>query len=262
MQGLLQDQLCQGRADSVRRRGLEERKPRSRQEGGKEGAGGIHCSRRERTSGAQGKQQFIIRQGESRRLNPWRPGLGPYPASPARAASRGPALHSAWPGPGLRPGGCTATPGARDQPEPGSAGPALADPQLCTGFALALWLPGQPASPAPAESRKRNSWTEAEVAAALGGPGMGRLWGFLQNLPPLSYWGSSSPPPEVKAGEAGQGQKHSLAHGTPLSSPSAAAVEGAVFRFGWKTALAVLEPEAAARQVETEDWRSRWTRAL
>lgn len=108
-------------------------------------------------------------------MNLWRPGVGPYPAALVVAASQGPALRSAWPGPDLGPGGCPATPGARDQPEPGSVGPALADPRLCIGFALALWLPGPPASLVPAESRKQNSWTEAEAAGALGGLGVGRL---------------------------------------------------------------------------------------
>lgn len=99
----------------------------------------------------------------------------PYPAALVVAASQGPALHSAWPVPDSGPGGCPAIPGAQDQLEPGSVGPALADPQLCIGFALALWLPGPPASLVPAESRKQNSWTEAEAACALGGLGVGRL---------------------------------------------------------------------------------------
>lgn len=58
------------------------------------------------------------------------------------------------------------------------------------------------------------------------------------------------------------GPQHFLAHDIPLSSPSAAAVEGAVFPFGWKMSLAAPGLGEAAQQVETEGWRSLWTHAL
>lgn len=97
--------------------------------------------------GVQGKQQSLGtkvkergRQGrmESQGHEPVQARARPYPAALVVAVSQGPALHSAWPVPDSGPVGCPATPGTQDQHEPGSIGPALADPQLCIGFALAL----------------------------------------------------------------------------------------------------------------------------
>ena len=193
---------------------------------------------------------------------PVKPGPESHPVSQVAAASQGSAPRSAWPEPGSVPLGHPAAPGARGRPAPGSAGPAPAGRRPCVGPPPAPWLPGPPAAPGPAGSRRQSSWTEA--AAAGGGPGGVRWPGFPGTLAPpllLSCWGSHSPPPGGRAGVGGWGW-HSLAHGTPQSSPSAEAGEGVTFLSGWGLPPAARGPGEVAWQVETEGWRSPWTRVL